>query len=163
MRRNIRAFTIVEALIGLVLAVLVIGGLAGLLGTATRLFRGAQDRLDPREGAYLALSQVGLQLMDAWAFEVSDSGEQVRYRTAQGDGELAFDAEKQRVTLRAGGASRTIATGVKSFRTREIFTGMLRLELELARVRVVHEVRVPTLGDRNPLLPLRPVFAPADA
>lgn len=163
MRRNDGGFTLVEALIGLVLAVLVVGGLVGLMGSAARLFRGAQDRLDPREGAYLALSQVGLQLMDAWAFEVSETGESVRYRTAQGDGELAFDAKEKRVTLRASGASRIIASGVKRFATREIFTGMLRMELELARVRVVHEVRVPTLGDRNPLLPLRPVFAPADA
>lgn len=168
MKRN--GFTIVESIIGLVVAVLVLGGLAGLLITATSMFKRSGERIDPRESVHLALAQVSLRIADAWAYATTEAGDRLIARGARGDCELVATPDG-RLLFKEAGASRVLLTGVKAFTVREIVAGMLRLEVEVRRPRgarealgdckVVHEVRVPSVSDRDPLLPVRPVFPQA--
>lgn len=167
-RRN--GFTIVEAIIGLVVAVLVLGGLSGLLITATSMFKRSGERIDPRESVHLALAQVSLRIADSWAYATTEAGDRLVARSARGDFELVSTPDG-RLLFKEAGAARVLLTGVKAFAVREIAAGMLRLEVEVKRegaarealgdCRIVHEVRVPAVCDRDPLLPVRPVFPQA--
>lgn len=169
MRRNNGGFTITESLIGVVLAVLVLGGLVGLLIAGTSMFKRSSERMDPRESVYVALAQASLRLMDAWGYAMTESGDRLVMRSARGDAELVATPDGH-VVFKEGGATRVLLTDVKAFAVREISTGMLRLEVELKRAkgaretlgdcRVVHEVRIPAVAERDPLLPVRPVFGP---
>jgi len=165
---NRKGFSVLEVVIALALSVLVFGGLFSLLRTGSTFCARSAERGDPREAAHLALSRAALALADSWSYAVDASGETVRFRGAPGAGELAF--RSGRVDLTVGRDAQTlIGSGVRSFSVRELSRGLLRFELELARnpvadpadaapCRVIHEARVPAVADRDPLLPLRPVF-----
>lgn len=171
-KRN--GFTIVEAAVALVVAVVVLGGALGLVTGVRRMAMRSDDRQDPRERAHVALAQVRLALMDAWSYEVADDGATLRFRTPRFSGELSREPGTGALILKTrSGERRALGAKVASFTARELSPGLVRVELELKRprsdgaphalgdLRMAQEILVPTVALRDPAIPVRDTFDPA--
>jgi hypothetical protein len=160
--------TIVEICVALLLGVMVLGLVVGLLRSAVVTAGRAEERLDPRERAHLALAVVRGALMDSWHFRADSAGCRLAFHGPCRDGEVWFDRERRRLRFRPPGADRPydlVPSGVADFGASVVGPGYLRIMLEIERtgrggplaslapLKVVDEVFVPCVGLRDRSIP----------
>ena len=162
------AFTLVEISVALLVGVVVVGIMIAMLTRVTTFFARAEQRLDPREGAHLALAAVRQAVGDAWGYAVAKGGAGLTFSGPGKSGELRYDAAAGKLELRRTGASAfqtLIAAGVKTFRVSAPRAGLLKLTFTMMRpesggrlatlapATFNDEIFLPAVGQRTRSLP----------
>ncbi len=172
-RRAARGFTTVEALLAVAVGVLVLGLAAMLLLWGWRSLTFAEDRMDPREQAQLAMTALCASLRDCWHYALDDDGARIEFVTPRLKGSAWWDRAKQTLVLvppGAGGKETVLASRVRHFRIVSLRPGCLKLSLELTPasrgrtgsepppVRLLQDLFVPAVGLRDPRVPWAPTL-----
>lgn len=126
--------TVIEALMAAMLSAAVLGLAAALLASALAGVRGGERRLGSREELHIAYAQVRAALMDARTYRITDGGRRLEFLSSQGAGELAFDAERDRLQLSLEGraSSVIVRAGVHRFAALSLRPGLVRLMAEVS-------------------------------
>lgn len=165
------AATLVEALIGLTLALVVLAVVVGLAWWAASSFRRIEGRTDVRERGHLALDTIRTVLMDAWRFQPRPDGRSALVGAPRLAGALVFDPAAGQLRLEpAGQPPRVlIGSGVTALTLDLRGPGFVRVLLELAAPHsdprklegslfLQEDISIPMLASRTATRGWNPIF-----
>ena len=151
-----KAFTAIEAVISLAIALVVVGTAVQLLAWVSASVRRGENRLDLARRVHRTMLQLRMALADASAYRVDASHARIRFDTPRGAGEVRYRADAQQLVGRVPGwRSREVllASAVSRVEFQELLPGFLRATIQVGQATFFEEIAVPVLVLPKPGVP----------
>ena len=164
--RRTRAFTLVEALIAVVVGLAVLGIVLSMLNWTVRSLERSDQRLDARETAIRALSALRQLACDFHTFTLDEKAATLSFQGARLSGRIRLDRATAHLVLEPStGGAEVLAAGLSELVLRQSSPGVLQVGLSVDRpevqdglralgpCRVVDEIVIPVQALRTPAIP----------